>query len=77
MAFLIRHVIWNPALVSEHTPLESDTLIGLVDAEHRTNSSISSVVKTRDIKQIIEAVYNETNVKLCHAPYRAYRKAGK
>jgi hypothetical protein len=62
------YVVWNEEKVGQHTPLKADSLIGLVDAESRTNSSISSHIVTKDIEEVIEGVYNEADVRLCYAP---------
>ncbi|QDP56422.1 MAG: hypothetical protein Tp152SUR00d2C52646391_18 [Prokaryotic dsDNA virus sp.] len=70
-----RYVIWNPFKVSEHTSLNPNTLLGLIDAEARTNSSISSVVSTKNITEFINAVYNETDVTLCFATEKEMIKA--
>lgn len=71
------YVVWNEEKVGQHTPLHSDSLIGLVDAEFRTNSSISSCIVAKDIEDVIEGVYNETDVRLCYAPYKLYKRYSK
>lgn len=67
-----RYVIWNPSKLYQGTSLNRDTLLGLVDAELRTEASLSSVVSTRDIKGLIDAVYNETDIMLCYASEKDY-----
>lgn len=69
-----KYVIWNESKVRGYTPLDSETVVGLVDAEERMDASISSMVVTKDIKDLIAAIYCETDVELCYALYKDYRK---
>jgi len=71
------YVVWNEEKVGQHTPLNADSLIGLVDAEFRTNSSICSYIVTKDIEDAIEGIYNEADVRLCYAPYKLYKRYSK
>lgn len=67
------YVVWNPYKVSQHTPLDEKSVLGLVDAEDRVDACISSLVRSNDIKATLEAVYNETDVQLCYSLYRPYK----
>lgn len=67
------YVVWNAYKVSQHTPLDENSVVGLVDAEERTECSISSLIRTNDIKSVIEAIHCETDIELCHSLYRPYK----
>ena len=64
-----KYVIWSEyklALYGKPTDYPLDSYDGLVDAQG--DRSISSIIEARDqdhIEDIIEAIYNETDVQLC------------
>lgn len=57
-------VIWNPELHWSHTDSPLETYEQLLVAEKETGNSMSSIVTTNDIEQIITAIENETNITL-------------
>lgn len=70
-----RYIVWNPEKIgmwmSNYVnvyPL--DTYKGLIEVEKHDNCSWSSEVKTDDIKGLLQAVYNETDVDLCFIEIR-------
>lgn len=69
-----QYIVWNPSKVVSYTSLDEETLIGLVEAEYNMNASVSSVVRTSDIEDLINSIHNETDVKLCYATYKEYRE---
>ncbi len=67
------YVVWNAYKVSQHTPLDENSVVGLVDAEDRVDACISSLVRSNDIEATLEAVYNETDVQLYYSLYQPYK----
>lgn len=64
------YVIWNPdkiceyrKYVPEHT---SETYEGLLEYEDKSDGSLSSVVTTDDIDNLMAGIYNETDIQLCY-----------
>lgn len=64
------YVIWNPDKICEYRKYEpeytSDTYEGLVEYETKGDGSLSSVVTTDDIDNLMEGIYNETDIQLCY-----------
>ncbi|HAS6975592.1 TPA: hypothetical protein I7297_14535 [Vibrio parahaemolyticus] len=60
------YVLWNPEKVAM-AGYSGETYEGLLEAERQENASISSLVEVDDIKPILTAIYNETDISLkCH-----------
>ncbi|MDN2483852.1 hypothetical protein [Vibrio agarivorans] len=59
------YVVWNPEKIYCYTD-EPYSYEGLLEVELKTKSSFSSIIRTHDINQFIEATLNEFDVDVYH-----------
>lgn len=68
---MIKVTLWNESKLSmyDDSQCNPSKYEALTEHEERTETNLSSIIQVNDMEQlesIIEAVYNETDVKLCY-----------
>lgn len=58
------YVVWSPDKVLWDLHEKADTYQGLINAQKKHECSVSSIVHTNSIEEVVEAFFNETDVEI-------------